>query len=333
MKTNGLFAALCCAALLTGCTAAPKQDNPDGSADSTAETTAAVTEAPAETEPAPPAERSLVTLGDSIAFGYGMEDPDTQRYSAIVSAALSERDGISWHDYNYALSGDDSSDLLWRLQKGRAKFLPSSDKIIINIGSNNLLGVYEDYVRDRIDFDEDDLDIDSLTDEQIADMQKQVEDALSDEEAVRQEIETRLDENLTQLSSDLEEIYAWIRNVNEDADIYVLNIYNPYRDTEENVLPGLSDDPGTYAQTQIDRANQIIADFTDRHSDLIPVDIAAAFAASNPLPIAGKTEAELPAVTDSDSPYADMEYLDPHPDEAGQKLIADTILAKMDADS
>ena len=329
MKKNWIPALVFAAALmLTGCTAAQtKPEEPE----SIAETTAAVTEAPAETEPVSVEERSLVTLGDSIAFGYGMEDPDTQRYSAIVSMALSERDGITWHDYNYALNGDDSSDLLWRLQKGRAKFLPSSDKIIINIGSNNLLGVYEDYVREQIDYDEDDIDLESLTEEQIAEMQKQVEDALSDEEAVRQELETRIDENLTQLESDLEEIYKWIRGVNEDAEIYVLNIYNPYRDAETGALPGGEEDPGTYAQTQIDRANAIIAAFTSQHVDLIAVDIATAFDACTTLPIAGKVETELPAATDPDSPFADYEYLDPHPNEAGQKLIADTILGYMNS--
>ncbi len=327
MKRNGMIALLCSAMLLTGCTAVPKPETPEESAPETA--AAVSTEPPAETEPVPAEERSLVTLGDSIAFGYGMEDLDTQRYSAIVSKALTARDGISWHDYNYALSGDDSSDLLWRLQKGRAKYLPSSDMIIINIGSNNLLGVYEDYVRDQVDFDEDDIDLESLTDEQIAEMQKQVEDAFADEETVRQELETRIDENLALLASDLEEIYTWIRNVNEDAEIYVLNIYNPYRGNEALTLPGNPEDAAAYAQTQIDRANTILSAFTDKHSDLIPVDVAAAFAACDPLPIVGKTDAELPAEVSPDSPLADLEYVDPHPNEAGQKLIADTILAKM----
>lgn len=327
MKRNRMIALICSSLLLTGCTAAQKPEVQD---DIPAETTEAVSaELPAETEPAPVEERFLVTLGDSIAFGYGMEDPDTERYSALVSMALSERDGINWHDYNYALSGDDSSDLLWRLQKGRAKYLPSSDKIIINIGSNNLLGVYEDYVRDQVDFDEEDIDLESLTDEQIAEMQKQVEDAFADEEAVRQELETRIDENLELLASDLEEIYTWIRNVNEDAEVYVLNIYNPYRGNEELTLPGNPEDAAAYAQEQIDRANTILSEFTAKHPDLIPVDVAAAFASCDPLPIVGKTDAALPEEVSPDSPLADLEYVDPHPNEAGQKLIADTILAKM----
>ena len=332
MKRNTVFAALSSLALfLTGCAGS-------GTTDSKPDPAAVTTEAPAETivttEPAPE-EKSLVTLGDSIAFGYGMDDPDEQRYSAIVSKALTERDSISWHDYNYALSGDDSDDLLWRLQKGRAMHLPSADTIIINIGSNNLLGVYEDYIKEEVGFD--DIDINSITDEQITEMQTKIEDAFADEEAVRKDLESRIDESLTQMESDMEEIYNWIRERNDTADIYVLNIYNPYRGVESSGMPGMTEDFGIYAQTQIDRANAILTAFTDKHSDLIPVDIAAAFANCDPIPIAGKMTAELPQDSEAADPAEtsdiaiprEMDYIDPHPNEEGQKLIADTILTQM----
>ena len=333
MKRNSVFAAMSSLALLlTGCagTGTATESKPD--------LPAVTTEAPAETvvttEPAPE-EKSLVTLGDSIAFGYGMDDPDEQRYSAIVSKALTERDGISWHDYNYALSSDDSADLLWRLQKGRAMHLPSADTVIINIGSNNLLGVYTDYVKEQVDYE--DIDIESITDEQIEEMQTKIEDAFSDEETVRKELESRIDESLTQMESDLEEIYTWIRERNETADIYVLNIYNPYRGIESAGMPGTTEDFGTYAQTQIDRANAILTAFTDKHSDLIPVDIAEAFANCDPIPIVGAMTAELPtdsaaensAETSESASLREMDYIDPHPNEDGQQLIAKTILAKM----
>ena len=327
MKQKRMIAVACCTMLLlAGCAGSgQKTDNPAVTASPAADSPAVTT------EPAPLEERSLVTLGDSIAFGYGMEDPDTERYSAIVCAALSERDGISWHDYNYALSGDDSSDLLWRLDRGRAKYLPSSDIIIINIGSNNLLGVYSDFVKDKVDYE--DLDLDSLTDEQISQMQSELEEALADEEAVRQEIAERTDEKLALLESDLADIYAWIRDKNEDAEIYVLNIYNPYRGIEDAGMPGNEENFGEYAQTQIDRANAILTAFTDQHSDLIPVDIAKVFAETDPIPVVGKTDAELPIETDSESLLKDIDYFDPHPTKEGQKLIADTILERMNAAS
>ena len=329
MKMISAFAAFSSAViLLTGCTAADQGNASSGGSEPAAATTAAVTDAKAvvTTEPVQ-AEKSLVTLGDSIAFGYGMEDPDKQRYSAIISQALTERDGISWHDYNYALSGDDSSDLLRRLQKGRAVHLPSADKIIVNIGSNNLLGVYSDYVMEQVDLD--DIDIETLSEEQITEMQKDIEEAMSDEATVRAELEKRIDENLVQLESDLEDIYTCIRERNPEADLYVLNIYNPYRGVTETIMPGSDENFGEYAQRQIDRANAILSAFEEKHADLIPVDVAAAFAACDPVPIAGETAAELPVEVESDSPFADMEYIDPHPNEAGQKLIADTVLEKM----
>ena len=135
----------------------------------------------------------------------------------------------------------------------------------------------------------------------------------------------------------MEEIYNWIRERNDTADIYVLNIYNPYRGVESSGMPGMTEDFGTYAQTQIDRANAILTAFTDKHSDLIPVDIAAAFANCDPIPIAGKMTAELPQDSEAADPAEtsdiaiprEMDYIDPHPNEEGQKLIADTILSQM----
>ena len=320
MKRKTLIAVFCSALLLTGCADTAKTDS--GSASSAAETTAPQ-----------PVEHALVTLGDSIAFGYGMEDPDNQRYSAIIAKKLAERDDADWHDYNYALSGDDSSDLLWRLEKGRAMRLPSADTIIINIGSNNLLRVYSDYVKDVTDIDTD-MDIESITDEQIEAMQTKIEDAFQDEEAVRKELQSRIDTNLQQLETDLDAIYNWIRERNPDGQVYVLNIYNPYRGMESAGLPGETEAFGDYAQEQIDRANAILSAFTDAHSDLIPVDVAEAFANCDPVPIIGKTElpedVSLPDGSDAASQFDEAEFVDPHPNEAGQQLIADTIWAEME---
>ena len=59
-----------------------------------------------ETSSAIPEEKSLVTLGDSISYGYGLEDVTTERYSAILKDRLESRDNIKWNDYNYAVFGD-----------------------------------------------------------------------------------------------------------------------------------------------------------------------------------------------------------------------------------
>ncbi|HAG14653.1 MAG TPA: hypothetical protein DCG49_12455 [Ruminococcus sp.] len=268
--------------------------------------------------PEEPQEKSIVTLGDSISFGYGLENPEEERYSVLLKEKLEERDDITWNDYNYAISGDTSSDLLHRLQNGRAVRLPSADIIVIYIGANNILGVYTDYLKGIAD--EHQLDPETVTDEDIDALQKDIEERLQDKEALLQELDGQVEENLNQLELDMESIYNWIRERNENAEIYVLNIYNPYTDA---VKSDLTEDAEfrTYAQERIDRANEILDAFTAAHSELIPVDIAGAFAACDPIPVIGMVEASYEE--------NQAEGLDPHPNAEGQKLIAETLYDAM----
>ena len=113
--------------------------------------TPAAEESSAPAETAVPSEKILVTLGDSISAGYGLESPETERYSALLKTMLEAHDGCTWQDCNYAVSGDDSTDLIERLNNGRAVRLPAADAIVLYIGANNLLGIYTGYLKDLAD--------------------------------------------------------------------------------------------------------------------------------------------------------------------------------------
>ena len=320
MRLRRFLAAACAGVLLTGCGSA------DG-ASSAPESSAAPVQASG---------LNMVTLGDSISYGYGLDDPDTQRYSALLTAKLEQSDDRKWNDYNYAVGGDDSSDLLKRLHDGKALRLPSADAIVVCIGANNMLGVLEDYITEKAE--EHDLDlmtVDSMTDEELAELQEEIQAEMEDSEELTKELDSRIESNLKQLVTDLDEMYDWIRERNANAEIYILNVYNPYPDAV-TPLAGIEtadDEPyGEYVQEKIDKCNQIISDFTAKHSDLIPVDIAAAFAKADPLPIIGT------GIYDADDANTELQtddpnYLDPHPNAEGQQLIADTIFQVMRGES
>ena len=293
-------------------------------------------DASSETKPAQPSGMNMVTLGDSISYGYGLDDPNTERYSALLTAKLEQSDNRKWNDYNYAVSGDDSSDLLKRLNDGKAVRLPSADAIVICIGANNMLGVLEDYFMEaaeekNIDF----AAMNSMSDEELASLQEEFQAEMEDTEHLMEELTTRIDENLDRLVTDLDQMYDWIRERNSTAEIYILNVYNPYPDAEAPLLGIESEDAepyGEFVQEKIDRCNQIIAEFTEKHTDLTPVDIASVFAEADPLPIIGT------GLYDTENSKADFEtedpnYLDPHPNAEGQKLIADTVFQVMRGDS
>lgn len=305
MKLRRLAAILCAVPLLAaGC----------GGASSVADNEPAET-----TAPPPPSGLNLVTLGDSISWGYGLDDPQTQRYSALLSSDLEQLDSRKWNDYNYAVSGDDSSDLIQRLNDGKALRLPSADTIIIEIGANNLLGVYTSYMLNLAD--EMDIDPDTVTEDDYAEIQEKIEAQMQDPETIMADLQTKIDESLSRLETDLETIYAWVRERNADADIYVLNIYNPYAGVSESELMPEGVDFGDYSQSQIDRANSILKAFTDAHDDLILVDMAAEFAKQDPVPILG-----------NQSPDND-DFMDPHPNAEGQRLIADLLKRTMRPDA
>ena len=74
-----------------------------------------------------------VALGDSICRGYGLKDPETQRYSSLIGA----RTGCTV--YNYGVDGQTGAELVTFLQNGKAEALSQADVVSVSIGANNLL--------------------------------------------------------------------------------------------------------------------------------------------------------------------------------------------------
>lgn len=239
----------------------------------------------------------LVTLGDSISAGYGLENAETQRYSALLTEKLRDANHNDWRDCNYAVSGDDSTDLLKRLHDGKAIRLPAADEIVICIGANNLLGPYFTYLQTVMPLSKSSYNADAAI--------KQLDD--------------EIDSGLSTLESDLNTMYDFIRerNTPDESKIYLINIYNPYADITDRDFPHANEkiSVADYAQRALDRCNAIIANFAKQHNDIILVDIASAFAKYSTLPIQG--------VSDGDDPM----MLDPHPNRDGHECIADTLFS------
>lgn len=81
----------------------------------------------------------FVALGDSIARGYGLSDPDNAAYPAIVCEAVRQRlTGTEVEYYNYAVDGDTTTDLLEILNTD-ADELDGADIVTVSIGANNIL--------------------------------------------------------------------------------------------------------------------------------------------------------------------------------------------------
>ncbi len=100
-----------------------------------------------ETEPSkdvmstPEKTLKYTALGDSIAFGYGLLSPETERYSALLDTYIDALTGYEAESYNYGINGQTSSELLAALTNDPA-FAPElngADIVTVSIGANNVL--------------------------------------------------------------------------------------------------------------------------------------------------------------------------------------------------
>lgn len=243
--------------------------------------------------PFTPEKKSMVTLGDSIAAGYGLDDPETERYSALLTESLTD-DNTVWEDYNYAVSGDTSTQMLKRLENGRAVRLPSADVITVCIGANHLLQPFVTFYGDWL--------------------AAGTEPSAAMGEAFA-EMEAAADAGLAEFETQLPLIYDHIRDRNPDAALIFLTVYNPFAHMDLSIATGdetvvLSE----YAAEQIGRCNDIIRAFAAKHEDVVIADVYAAFDAEEAPPIIGAISSQS------------EQYVDPHPNAEGHRLIADAIL-------
>lgn len=151
----------------------------------------------------PSADISFLLLGDSIADGVGAADEPSGQYGSLIC----EKFGFTL--INDALSGDDTDDLLDKLQNDRCiiRHAARADHIGISIGGNNLLGVSTDRL--------------ILLAIQGADGR------------VANEI-------LSKLDTDINRILARLRELNGSCKIWLQTVYNPFSGADSPLLSAVS---------------------------------------------------------------------------------------------
>lgn len=235
---------------------------------------------------------SMVTLGDSIAAGYGLESPEEQRYSALLAQQLTD-ETVIWQDYNYAVSGDTADEMLKRLENGRAVRLPSADVITISIGANHMLQPFAAFYGVWLS---EDLKASAGTERAFAEM------------------ETAIAEGLAEFEKQLPLIYEHITDRNPDAQIILLTVYNPFAHVEAEIT--LSDEKrslNAYAEEMIGKCNAIIRSFAQQHDAVSVADVHTAFGEHEKTPVIGQISEKNEA------------YMDPHPNAEGHAIIAEVI--------
>lgn len=294
------------AGLLTACAAS--EDLPE-SPEISAETEETVQE-PAETPvtepeetPAEPEETVYVSLGDSIARGYGLSDVRNEVYSAVLADSF-EESGMEMVPHNFGVDGQDSTQLAAYIVNNPAipEALADAGYVSISIGANNFLGEAFDFLNVCYDFQKNPST--RLTSDDVTSAYQQFNRDVAD--------------GVDRLRDDIPQIIEGIRASNEDCDILFLTCYNPYGAVDvtldwDGVMPV---NFAALAATSVTQMNDVIRDLADDYGYTV-ADVYTAFE--------GKWDRLVNAAPVEAGGSLNMNAVDPHPNKNGHIVIADVL--------
>lgn len=190
---------------------------------------------------APSGSFKAVVLGDSIARGYGLESPESMRFSALMELSLkSVYENVSIA--NYGVDGRTGEELVEFLKNDPPEEIKDCDCVIISIGGNNILQML-DSVETAMNA------LMELDPKAVADYFKYVTSPDGEEKdklayacellnrvfgAVNVAFESETFNSLIvdagkRLESEIPQMIAAIRKLNPNAKIYFQTVYNPYK--------------------------------------------------------------------------------------------------------
>lgn len=241
-----------------------------------------------------------VALGDSICRGYDLENADVERYSARLREMLADNmPSYNYVEYNYGVNGQTSSELFDYISSDNAPMLYGADIVTISIGANNVLLPTIDMIAQY-------SALSTVTDDSLRDV------SLS---SLLTSFTLKTDNGIANFSVGLPKIITSIRKFSPDAKIIMQTIYNPYKSIDDVLNFGdTTISVREKADELVGRINNIIKENAAPLGYMV-ADVYSAFA-----DVYDVINAEY-AENDAFAGY------DPHPNEKGHKIIAETIFS------
>ena len=278
-------------------------------------------ESPAVTRPE---SISVVLLGDSIARGATLTDPESQRYSTLLAKKL-KADYSKVEMKNLGLDGQTGAELLESIKTDPDPALSDCDYIFVSIGGNNILQ-FLTTLEGAEEFTS------AISPETftayfayiIAETEEQKQKLAYSCEVISNAFETLnstyaseqfgnlIEQAAEKLKTEIPNIVTELKKINPDAEIIVQTVYNPFKDmiiTLTDVTAIL--DMHVNGEAAVGKLNEQIKANAAEYGYTV-LDVHKGFAES----IKTLTFAGLDITKASFS-------LDPHPNEKGHELIAE----------
>ncbi len=263
-----------------------------------------VEEIPAEPDTPAPEPVRYVSLGDSIARGYGLSSVKNEVYSSVLTASFEESGGVMVSS-NFGVDGQDSTQLAAYILNNSAipEALTEVDYVSVSIGANNFLGDAFNFLGICQDFGQNPST--KLTSADV-------------DEAFRQ-FNTDVAEGVDRLRADIPKIIANIRASSEDCEILFLTCYNPYGAVNVTLDWGgtIPVNFAALADSSVTQMNTVIRDLADDYGYTV-ADVYTAFD--------GKSDRLVNAAPVEEGGSFDPNAVDPHPNKNGHAVIADVLL-------
>lgn len=279
---------------------------------------------PNEPEIVPEGEISLVVLGDSIARGYGLQNVESERFSAVLEASLSQKYAEVTVS-NYGVDGITGAQLSETLKTAPPDDLANADYALISIGGNNVLGrlasldgleqlsddinkkVFFDYFRFLLSDTEEEKKALDYARESLNLLFKTANDTLGGAQ-----FKSLVNTAAENLKTEIPEIIKHIRQINPDCKIIIQTVYNPYKGI--NIALKALDhtlDLASFGEMAVLPLNQAIEGLASEYGYTVA-------------PVWGGFEASSKQLTNAGFDILNALFgVDPHPNSAGHALIAE----------
>lgn len=252
---------------------------------------------------------NYVALGDSIAYGYGLSNKDTQCYADIVRSKYN----IDKNHYkNMAVSGKTCEEYYQLIQTDEyTKAIKNANLITISIGSNELLEIATGAMSNVTGIPANDPAFLTKAQQVIlnagvvekAKMIKEIYDFFTSEET-----KIKIDTSIKSYESNWDKSIKYIKEINPNATIVVTEFYNPYYELALGSL-----DISGFVDENIQKMNLILHKYSNSEQEYKIAKIYEDFNTTDP---------RITNVSISLSSFS----LDPHPNVAGHKIIATKVI-------